>query len=265
MFARPVKAGAACVPGPAAAAATRRAASSSPTSPASSRAATTSVWPAAARQARSSELRLRPFFRMPPRVCIEWARIAPLAASRVKWPNFMGQMSAMEAVGTSPPSPGHRVRATARKVAPQTARAGEQAPGAGPRSWPKELPEPGQQDGPGLEDGSGVSVCDRQQHRRPRMGTSSRSTVAVQSHALAIGYSCADQLTIEALALEPSIARLREARMSDAGLEGIGIFPDRLVLDLIVEPSARQLHKEVYVFGNSRIERDAGQPTKVMT
>src|SRR5262249_48493602 len=73
-----------------------------------------------------------------------------------------------------------------------------------------------------------------------------------------------ERLPIDLLALHPGVPRLRERRMADAGLEGVRIFPDRLIFDLVVQPSARKFDKEAHVLRHAGIEFDVSQLPKLL-
>src|SRR5262249_2013760 len=66
------------------------------------------------------------------------------------------------------------------------------------------------------------------------------------------------------LALHPGVSRLGERRMTDARLEGVWIFPDRLVSYLVFQPGACELHKEAYILRYAGIEFDVGQVPKFL-
>src|SRR5215475_6961971 len=74
-----------------------------------------------------------------------------------------------------------------------------------------------------------------------------------------VGARCAERLPIDVLAFHPRVTRLRECRMADAGLEGVRIFPDRLVSYLVVQPGASEFHEEAHVVRYPGIEFDVSQ------
>src|SRR5262245_17224486 len=75
---------------------------------------------------------------------------------------------------------------------------------------------------------------------------------------------CAARLPIELLAFHPGVTRLRECGMADAGLKRIRIFPDRLISNLVVQPGAREFHKEAYVLRHAGIKFDVSQLPKFL-
>ena len=52
--------------------------------------------------------------------------------------------------------------------------------------------------------------------------------------------------------------------MADTGFEGVGIFPNRLVSYLVVQPGTREFHKEAHVLRHTGIEFDVSQLAKFL-
>jgi hypothetical protein len=100
---------------------------------------------------------------------------------------------------------------------------------------------------------------------------SNRLGKAIDLEQTSDAYSCAKSArvavpsgSIDALALHPGVARLRECRMAYARLEGIRILPDRLVSYSVVQPGAGEFHEEAHVLRHASIEFDGSQLPKFL-